>query len=145
MPSEEHAKQIINLTLEPDSAIIQASNARNRRCLIRVRLDPYSRVVAHTEQVVDNLEAVLAGGEIDGRDIRDLLVLGCGVIAEESEDGDDARRGDVDDQFVLPDRELLDVLWQTGHQVLAVLVEGVALFEVLVGGIDDGSAERLHC
>ena len=145
MPSEEHTKQVIDLTLEPHGTVIQASNARDGRGFIRVRLNPYSRVVAYAEQVVDNLKAVLTGGEVDSRDVGDLLVLGGGVVAEESKNGDDSRRGDVDNQFVLPDRELLNVLGQAGHEVLAVLVEGFALLEVLVGGIDHGSVERLHC
>lgn len=36
---------------------------------------------------------------------------------------------------------LLDVLGQTRHQVLAVLVQAVGLFLKLVGGVDDGDME----
>lgn len=36
---------------------------------------------------------------------------------------------------------LLDVLGHARHQVLAVLVQAVGLFLVLVGGVDDGNME----
>jgi hypothetical protein len=36
--------------------------------------------VAHAEQVVDDLEALVAGGEVDGSDVADLGELGGGVV-----------------------------------------------------------------
>lgn len=52
--------------------------------------------MADGEQVVDDFEALVAGGVVDGGDVADLGELGGGVVFEEGEDGDDAVGGDVD-------------------------------------------------
>jgi hypothetical protein len=52
--------------------------------------------VADGEQVVDDLEALVAGRVVDGSDVADLSELGCGVVFEERENGEDAIRRDVD-------------------------------------------------
>jgi hypothetical protein len=61
--------------------------------------------VADAEHVVDDLEPLVLGGVVDGGNVRDLCVLGRGVVFEKGEDGDDAGGGDADGQFVFPDRE----------------------------------------
>jgi hypothetical protein len=61
--------------------------------------------VSHREQVVDDLEALVACRIVDGGDVAHLGVLGGGVVFEEAEDGDNAGGGDVDGEFVLPDGE----------------------------------------
>lgn len=60
-----------------------------------------------------------------------------GPTLQEREDGDNTRWADVDGQFVLPHRELLDVLGQAAHQPRAVPVQVVGLGLVLVGRVDD--------
>lgn len=57
------------------------------------------------EQVIDDFEAGIAGGVIDGGDVADLGEFGCRVVLEEGESGDDAGRGDVDGELVFPDGE----------------------------------------
>ena len=52
--------------------------------------------MADGEQVVDNLETLVAGRVVDGGDVADLSELGGGVVFEEREDGNDAVRRDVD-------------------------------------------------
>jgi hypothetical protein len=108
--------------------------------------------VANGQQVVDHLEALVAGGVVDGGDVRDLGEFGGGVVLEEGEDGDDAGRRDVDGEFVFPNGEpvvvstlisgvwwlgkernaLLDVFGKARQKVLAVLVEGLRLVLGLV-------------
>ena len=61
--------------------------------------------MADAEHVVDDLEALVFGGVVDGGNVRDLCILGRGVVLEKGEDGDDAGGGDADGQFVFPDRE----------------------------------------
>ena len=98
--------------------------------------------MADGEQVVDDLETLVAGGVVYGGDVGDLGELGGGVVFEEGEGGNDAGGRDVDGELILPDGEpgyegsvvclvlrealysdvLLDVFGQTGQQILAVLV-----------------------
>lgn len=110
------------------------------------------------EHVVDNLEALVLGGVVDGGNVRDLGVFGSSVVFEESEGGNDARGRNVDGQFILPYREpafaldldrnldqvkhiLLDVFGQAGHEVLAIFVQRLALFFELVCRVYDCSRE----
>jgi len=68
--------------------------------------------VADAEHVVDDLEALVLGGVVNGGDVRDLGVLGRCVIFEEGEGGDDARGRDVDGQFILPNRKPMIVRYR---------------------------------
>jgi hypothetical protein len=52
--------------------------------------------VADGEQVVDNLETLVAGRVVDGSDVADLSEFGGGVVFEEGEDGYNAVGRDVD-------------------------------------------------
>lgn len=93
--------------------------------------------MSYTEHVVHDFEALVAGGVVHSSDVRYLRELGCGVVLEEREDGDDAARGNVDGELVLPDAELLYVFWQAGNQILPVLVQSFRLVGDLVGWVDD--------
>jgi hypothetical protein len=114
--------------------------------------------VADREQIVDDLEAVFACREIGTCDSAELGKLGGGIVWErlescvgnlmtwiptlqEFEDGDDARGGNVDGEFILPDGELLDVLGQASHYPGTVAVEVLGLALIFVGRIDDGDLE----
>jgi hypothetical protein len=114
--------------------------------------------VADTEHVVDDLEALILGGVVDGCDVRDLGVFGSCVVLEEGEGRDDARRRNVDGQLILPYREpgvaldgarvgdgledaLLDVFGQTRHEVLSVFVQRLALLLEVVGRVHNGALE----
>jgi len=112
MAHEQHPKEIVDLPLIPIRTIVEPRNAGDGRGLIRIGLDPNARVVADGEEVVDHLEAVTAGRVVHCRYIADLRVLRRRVVLEESEDGQDGRGRDEDCQLVLPDTELLDVLWK---------------------------------
>jgi hypothetical protein len=61
--------------------------------------------VTDGQHVVDDLEALVLGGVVDGGDVGDLGVLGGCVVLEEGEDGEDTGRGDVDGDLILPDGE----------------------------------------
>lgn len=75
------------------------------------------------QEVVDDFEPVGPGGDVDGGDVHDTLVLGPMMVPQELEDGDDPARCGVEGEFVLVDGELLDVFGETGGQVLTVRVE----------------------
>jgi hypothetical protein len=66
--------------------------------------------VSNGEHVVDDFEALVLGGVIDGCDVRNLGVF-CGrVVLEKRYDRDNSRGRDVDGQLVLPDCESSGVL-----------------------------------
>ena len=103
--NEEDAKQIVHLSLIPIRSVLEIANAGDRSCLVGICLDSYAGVVPDAEHVVHDLESLVFGGVVDSCDIRHLGELGCSVIFEPGEDWDDAGRGDMDGQFVLPDGE----------------------------------------
>ena len=106
---EEDTEQIVDLTLVPVGAIVEIAEGGHRSGLVGIGLDPQARVVADGEHVVDNLEALVLGGVVDGGDVGDLGVFGGRVVLEEGEDGNDAGRGNVDGELVLPDGEPCNV------------------------------------
>lgn len=94
--NEEDTEHVVDLTLVPVGSVVETCDGRYGRCLVGVGLHANARVVADGEQVVDNLEALVASGVVDGSDVADLGVLGGSVVFEEGEDGEDAIGGDVD-------------------------------------------------
>lgn len=169
MSGEEDAVHVPDLTLVPVGTVEDGDSRGNGGGLVGVGLDADALLVGDREEVVDDLglleprtpniawhlvsscpriclithlEAVLAGGVVDGSDVRDLLELALRVVTEEGEDGDDGLGGDVENELVLVDGELLDVLGQASGDVLAVLVQGRDLGGGVVGGVDaDGLLE----
>lgn len=162
---EEDAEQIVDLTLVPVGTVEQRGNTGHGRGLVGVGLDSDAGIVAHTQQIVDNLEPLVSGGEIAGGNSANLGELGSSVVCflrlvtssagaetlgrvsshtlEERKNGNDARRRDVDDKLILPHGELLDVLGHAAHQPRAVAVQVVGLGLVLVGRVDDRGLEHL--
>jgi hypothetical protein len=93
---EEDAEHVVNLTLVPVGTVVEACDGGNGRGLVGVGLDADARVVTDGEHVVDDLEALVAGGVVDSGDVADLCEFGGSVVFEEGEDGDDAVGRDVD-------------------------------------------------
>lgn len=93
---EEHTEEVVYLTLVPVGTVVEGCDGWHGGGLVGVGLDANARVVANGEQVVDDLEALVAGGVVDGGDVADLGELGGGVVFEEREDGDNAVGGDED-------------------------------------------------
>lgn len=87
------------------------------------------------QEVVDDLEPLGPGGDVDTAKVHDLLVLGVGVVAEEAHDGNDAGRRDVERQLVLVDRRLLDEFGESCHQESAKLLESGRDRLEVVGGV----------
>jgi hypothetical protein len=137
---EEHTEHVVNLTLVPQSTLEETSHTGHRGGLVRVGLDTNTGVVANTEQVVDDLEALVAGREVDTRDIGDLGELGGSVVLEEAHHGNNSGGSGVHCELILPDCELLDIFGQTGHNILPIGVKAVGHGLVLVGRVDYGGA-----
>jgi len=144
MAGEEDTEQVVCLPLVPIRAIVKPSDGGNRSGLISVRLDTNTGTVPDREEVVDDLEAVVAGRVVNAGDVGDLCELRGGMVLEEGEDGYHAGGRDMDRKLVLPHAKLLNVLRQAGNQVFAVLMEGVRCGEISIGVVDHGSTELAH-
>lgn len=137
---EEHTEHVVHLTLVPQSTLEETSHTGHGGGLVRVGLDTDAGVVTNAEQVVDDLEALVAGGEVDTSDIGDLGELGGSVVLEEAHHGNNTGGSGVNGELILPHSELLDIFGQTRHNVLPIGVKAVGHGLVLVGRVDHGGA-----
>lgn len=80
MTSKEDAVEVIHFSLVPVGAIEQAGDAGNRGRLVGIGLDPNTGVVSDREQIVDDLESVLARGVVGCGDGANLSELGGSVV-----------------------------------------------------------------
>ena len=103
MIGEEHSEKIVNFSLVPVGAVVEAANGRNGCGFVCVGLDPNARVVSNAQHVVHNFESLISCRVVNSCDVGNLGELGCGVVLEEVEDGDHALRWDVDDKLIFPD------------------------------------------
>lgn len=85
----------------------------------------------HAQQIVHNLEPFLSLREVDSGDIHHTLELCRRVVAQEGENGNECGRGNVQRQFVLEHRELLDKLGQALHKVRAIVVQRLCRLRML--------------
>lgn len=139
---EKDTEHIVYLTLVPQCTLEQTSHTGNGGGFVGVGLDADTGVVADTEKIVDDLETLVAGREVNTSDVGDLSVLGHGVILQEAHNRNDTGGRGVDGDFILPDGELLDVFWKAGHNVLPIGVQAVGLVLVFVGRVENGGTER---
>lgn len=82
MSNEEDPKHVVDLTLIPVGTVVEASNRRYRLGLVGIGLNAYPRVVANAQKVIDDLESLITGREIDSRDIRNRGEFGRSVVPE---------------------------------------------------------------
>lgn len=108
MTRKEDPEKVVDLTFVPVRSVVERADGWHGRGFIGVGLHADARVVAYGEQIVDDFEAVGAGGEVNGGDIHHRGEFGGSVIFEECEDGNDAGWGDVDCELVLPDGESVE-------------------------------------
>ena len=139
---EENTEHIIHLTLVPQGTLEKASDTGDGGGLITVGLDTDTGVETDTEQVVDNLKALITGGEVDTSNVGDLGELSSSVVLQEAHNGKDTGGSSVNGKLILPDSELLDVFGQAGHDVLSIGVQAVGLVLVLVGRVDTRGTKR---
>jgi len=59
----------MRLSLKPVGTIVEVANRWHRGGFVRVGLDPNSGVMTDGEEVVNDLEAELAGGVVDTGDV----------------------------------------------------------------------------
>jgi len=94
----------------PVSTSEHSRSTRNRIRLPSISLDPNPPSMARTDaqQMVYHLKPLLPLWVIHTTNVHDALELALRVISKESENRDHGRRRDVESQFILQDRELLD-------------------------------------
>ena len=102
---EEDTEQVVDLAFVPVGTVVEIAERGHGGGLVSVGLDPQTRVVADGQHVVDDLEALVLGGVVDGGDVGDLGVLGGSVVLQEVEDREDTGRRNVNGELVLPDGE----------------------------------------
>ena len=78
--NEEDTEQIVDLTLVPVGTVVESCDRWDWLGLVRVGLDSYPGVVAHREQVINDLESLVAAWKVDSGDIGDGGELGSCVI-----------------------------------------------------------------
>lgn len=170
MADEENTEHIVNLTLVPVGSVVEGCDGWDRLCLVGVGLDSYAGIVADTEQVVHNLESLIATWEVNCCDIGNSSELGGSVVPvlllvadlfhgphwptpkvaphhyvlEPSEDWNNARWWDVDGQLVLPDAVLLDVFREARENVCAVFMHLLGSGGVFVGWVLNSAVQRLR-
>lgn len=83
------------------------------------------------QQVIHDLEPVLALRVVDAADILAAFELALGVVAEEGKDGDDAGRANVQGEFILENGELLDVFREALDEIRAIVVQRRCRLRVL--------------
>lgn len=83
MASKKNAEEIPCLPLIPIGASKCIHSAGNMICLPSIRLHPNPPGMTVAQQMVNNLEALLAVGEIDAADVDEGFELTLGVIPQE--------------------------------------------------------------
>lgn len=86
---EVDAVQIVDFALVPVCAVKETSDTGDSRGFVGVGLDSDARVVADREQVVHDLEALVAGGIIGGSNGADLGEFGSGIVWDDYQPGFD--------------------------------------------------------
>src|ERR1041384_7313648 len=99
MVGEPHAIEVVGLALEPAGRAEQGRGRRHRRGLVSRDLDADALVVLEAEQIVDDVEALLALGPIDAADVDELLEQAARIVAQESEERDDPVRRRLEHQL----------------------------------------------
>lgn len=123
MTRKEDAKHVPYLPLIPVGATKDRDDARDGVRFPSVRFYPDSAGVFDAEQVVYDLETLLSLGEIYGSDINNTLELTLRMVSQKGENRHYCRGCDVEDEFILEDRKLLNELWKTLGQIRAVGVQ----------------------
>ena len=88
MVGEPHAVEVVGLALEPAGRAEHRRGRRHRRRLVGRDLDADALVVLEAEQIVDDVEALLALGPVDAADIHQLLEQAARIVAQEGQQRD---------------------------------------------------------
>ena len=91
MAVEQHAEHVVDFALVPVGGGKDRDRRGNRRRLVGRDLDPDAPIQLGRQQLIDDLEALLALGIVDAADVGEADELALGIVAQERQRLDDAR------------------------------------------------------
>ena len=97
----------------------------NGVCLPCIRLDTDPSRLGKAKEVIDNLKPLVALRVVSTADINTAFKLALRVVPQEGKNGDDRARSNIESEFVLVHRKLLNKLGETLHKVGCICVEGL--------------------
>ncbi len=126
MIGEHHAVEVPGLALEPLGAGKHRDDRRNRRHLVGLGLHADARVLLRREEMIDDVEALLARRPVHRGHIDDVPELAARIVAQERRDLHDVGRLCGDRQFAIGDGMPGDRAGQRAHDRFAQCVECLA-------------------
>lgn len=88
--------------------------------------------MSDAEKIINDFETLAPCRIIDSCNIRHHGILGSGVVFEKGDDRNNAGRGNIDCELILPDGELLYVFGHAREEILTVGMEAGRFLLVLV-------------
>src|SRR4051812_35149601 len=88
---EQNAVEIVSFALKPVGAAVNLDQRSNRLALAKLSLHSHALINARRQEMVDDVEALLAPGPIDRGDVDNAAEQAAGIVTQESCDLDDVR------------------------------------------------------
>ena len=104
---------------------------RDGVCLSSIRFDTDPSRLGKAKEVIHNLEPSVTLRVVSTTDINTAFKLASRVVPQKGENGDDRARRNIEREFILVHRKLLNKLGETLHKVGSVYVEGLGGFSML--------------
>jgi len=130
MALEKDSKQVPSFTFIPVSPSEDRDGTRNGVCLSGLSLDTDPSRLGKAKEVIHNFKPLITLRVVSTADINTAFKLALGVVPQEGKNGNNRAWGNVEREFVLVNRELLDKLGETLHKVGSVCVEGAGGFSM---------------
>lgn len=115
----------------PVSSSKNRDGTRNGVCLSGICLDTDPSRFGEAQEVIHNLEPFVTLRVVSTTDINTAFKLASRVVPQEGENGDDRARRNIEREFILVHRKLLNKPGETLHKVGSVCVEGLGCFSML--------------
>src|ERR1700722_18144773 len=100
MVGESDAVHIEGLTLEPVGGRIKIDHGVNRRFLVRLQFYPDAAIFRQRQQMIDDIEALLALRPIDAANVDQDGKIAFGIVAQEFEYPHDLAGFDIENELV---------------------------------------------
>jgi len=96
-----------------------------------IRLDTDPSRLGEAEEVIHHLKPLVTLWVVSTTDVNAAFKLALRVVPQERKNRDNRARGNVEREFVLVNRELLNKLGQAFHKVGSVCMESLGSFSML--------------
>ncbi len=118
MAGEQDAEEVVSLALVPVGARENGRDRGYRRVGVGLQLQPDAHVLVGAEQVVDDLEALLALGIVGPADIDDRDEARLRIVTQQFHDVDDGFAVHLDGQLAERDRLRDNAVAKQRHEAL---------------------------